>query len=113
MTQHQPRTATSAIRSALVLAFIALAAARSPAAERTGKLVGRVVDAESGAGISDAGVQVVGTTMGTSSGVDGRYTIANVPAGTITIQVRRIGYQPKTVTGLLLDAGQTLEQSVS
>src|SRR5215208_3602067 len=119
MTQHQPRTATSAIRSALVLAFIGLAAAapsaaaQSPAAERTGKLVGRVVDAESGAGISDAGVQVVGTTMGTSSGVDGRYTIANVPAGTITIQVRRIGYQPKTVTGLLLDAGQTLEQSVS
>jgi TonB-dependent receptor len=36
-----------------------------------------------------------------------------VPAGTVTLQVRILGYQPKSVTGLLLDAGGTLEQDIS
>jgi sugar/nucleoside kinase (ribokinase family) len=57
--------------------------------------------------------QVVGTTLGTMSGVDGRYVLPAIPAGTVTIQVRRIGYSPKTVTGILLDAGRTLEQNIT
>jgi len=79
----------------------------------TGRVVGRVIDATSGQGITDAGVSIVGTTMGTHSGVDGRFQIAAIPAGTVTIQVRRIGYAPKEVTGLLLAGGQTLEQNIS
>jgi hypothetical protein len=79
----------------------------------TGRIVGRVIDAATGQGIPDAGVQVVGTTKGVQSGVDGRFTLSNVDAGTITIQVRRVGYSPKTVTGLLLNGGQTLEQNVT
>lgn len=79
----------------------------------TGKITGRVVDAATGQGIPAAGVQVVGTTIGAQTGVDGRYTILRVPAGTVTLQVRRIGYGPKTVTGLQLPAGGTLEQDVA
>jgi len=79
----------------------------------TGRVVGRVIDATSGQGITDAGVSIVGTTLGTHSGVDGRFQITGIAAGTVTIQVRRIGYAPKEVTGLLLTAGQTLEQNVS
>lgn len=93
----------------LVLALPAVAGAQAPT---VGRLVGRIIDASSGAGLSDAGVQVVGTTLGTMSGVDGRFTIGNVPAGTVTIQVRRIGYAPKTITGLYLEGGRTLEQNV-
>src|SRR6187551_1838510 len=81
----------------------------APEAARTGRIVGRILDAATGQGLSDVGVQIVGTTLGTSSAIEGRYTVVNVPAGTVTIQVRRIGYAPKTVTGILLDAGQTLE----
>ena len=77
-----------------------------------GRIVGRIVDAASGTGIADAGVQVVGTTIGVRSGVDGRFTLASVPAGTVTLHVRRVGYAPKTVTGLWLDAGQSLDQSI-
>ena len=85
-------------------------AAQSPT---TGRIVGRVLDAENGAGLTDAGIQVVGTTIGTTSGVDGRFTINGVPAGTVTLTVRRIGYAPKTVTGLFLEGGKTFEQNVS
>ena len=120
MTELPPRTRTrfgaaAVLVSYLLIAPATLASQAAPAAEaaRVGKIVGRVIDTETGAGITEAGVQVVGTTLGASSGVDGRYAIANVPAGTITIQVRRIGFQPKTVTGLLLESGQTLVQDVS
>jgi outer membrane receptor for ferrienterochelin and colicin len=84
-----------------------------PAAARTGRIVGRIIDASTGQGLSDAGVQIVGTTLGTASAIEGRYTVPNVPAGTVTIQVRRLGYTPKTVTGILLDAGQILEQDIT
>lgn len=79
----------------------------------TGRVVGRVIDAASGAGLSDVGVQVVGTTLGSMTVVDGQFAIGNVPAGTVTLQVRRIGFAPKTVTGLFLEVGKTLEQNVS
>src|SRR5215211_4320098 len=89
---------------------------QQPSADRpaaTGRMVGRIVDASTGQGLTDVGVQIVGTTLGAMSGVEGRYVIASVPAGTITVQVRRLGYAPKTVTGILLSAGQTLEQNIT
>src|SRR5215475_7288547 len=96
-----------------VAAFVVSASVLSAQTIQTGRVVGRVIDATSGQGITDAGVSIVGTTLGTHSGVDGRFQIAGIAAGTVTIQVRRIGYAPKEVTGLLLTAGQTLEQNVS
>jgi outer membrane receptor protein involved in Fe transport len=78
-----------------------------------GRIVGRVLDAATGTGITDAGIQVVGTTLGTRSGVDGRFTLANVPRGTVTLHIRRIGYASKSVTGLMLDAGKALEQNIT
>lgn len=83
------------------------------AAPTTGRIVGRVLDAASGSGLAAAGIQVVGTTIGVQSGVDGRFTIVGVPAGTVTLTVRRIGYAPKTITGIFLEAGKTVEQDVT
>ena len=102
---------TSAGPSIALLALALLAPASLLAQAPTGRIVGRVLDA-SGHGVSDAGIQVVGTTLGVNSGVEGRYTLPNVPAGTVTLQVRLLGYQPKTVTGLLLSDGATLEQDL-
>lgn len=82
-------------------------------APTTGRITGRVVDAATGEGIPYAGIQIVGTTLANLSGVDGRFTISGVPSGTTTVYVRRIGYATKTVTGIMLDAGQTFEQNIS
>ena len=78
----------------------------------TGRIAGRVIDLNTGLGLSDVGVQVVGTTLGTMSGIDGRYAIAGVPAGTVTLHVRRLGYQPKTVTGILLRPAESVQQNL-
>jgi TonB-dependent receptor len=93
--------------------LLAQQAAPADGPARTGRIVGRVLDATTGQGLSDVGVQVVGTTLGTQTAVEGRYAVPNIPAGTVTIQVRRLGYAPKTVTGILVDVGQTLEQNIA
>ncbi|MFN8571147.1 MAG: TonB-dependent receptor plug domain-containing protein [Gemmatimonadaceae bacterium] len=106
------------IRRALlvVLGAIALAPASgtlgAQAAARTGRIVGRIIDVTTGQGISDVGLQVVGTTTGTVSGIDGRYTLPRVNAGSVTVQARRLGYTPKSITGLVVEAGKTLEQNI-
>ena len=79
----------------------------------TGRIVGRIVDRQSGLGIADVGVQVVGTTTGVMSGVDGRYSVSGIPAGTVSLHIRRIGYQPKTITALMLPANASIEQDVA
>jgi len=78
-----------------------------------GRIVGKVVDSRTGQGLTDVAIQVVGTTTGTSSGLEGRYGIARVTAGTVTLHIRRLGFAPKTVTGIMLDAGKTIEQDIS
>lgn len=79
----------------------------------TGRIVGRVLDIRTGEGIANVGVQVVGTTSGVQTGIDGRYVLPRVPSGTVTLHVRRLGYGPKTITGIDLRAGQTFEQDVT
>lgn len=77
-----------------------------------GRITGRVLDPQ-GAGMSDVGIQVVGTTTGTASGVDGRFTLNSVPAGTVTILARRIGFASKTITGIVVRDGGTTEQNIA
>jgi hypothetical protein len=62
-------------RAALMLvAAIPLLAQDVP----TGRIVGRVVDSQTGRGVADAGVQIVGTTLGTATSVDGQFSIAKI-----------------------------------
>ena len=104
------RHLTLAIAAAVVPASIVAA---QGAEVPVGRITGRIIDATTGQGVAAAGLQVVGTTIGTQSGVDGRYIIARVPAGTVTLQVRRIGYGPKTVTGIIVPANGALTQDIS
>jgi hypothetical protein len=105
------RHAMLAITVAVVPALSPSTAAAQDAA--VGKITGRIVDATTGQPIPAAQIQVVGTQFGTQSGVDGRYVLLRVPAGTITLQVRRIGYGAKTITGLMLAANGAIEQDIS
>ncbi|MFN5581618.1 carboxypeptidase regulatory-like domain-containing protein [Gemmatimonas sp.] len=104
---------TVAVVPAAVPSVVPVTAHAQAAAAATGKITGRIVDATTGQPIPAAQVQVVGTQFGAQSGVDGRYTLLRIPSGTITLQVRRIGYGPKSVTGLVLPANGALEQDIS
>lgn len=79
----------------------------------SGRIIGKVLDSRTGGGLTDVAIQVVGTTTGTSSGLEGRYVLGRVTAGTVTLHIRRLGFAPKTITGVMLDAGKTIEQDIS
>lgn len=60
----------------------------------TGTITGRVSEAKTGMPVPSAQVSVVGTALGRQTDDSGRYTIIGVPAGTRTVNVRRLGYDP-------------------
>src|SRR5258708_20544242 len=91
--------------------LVALAAAMAfaaPHAVRAQVSIGTVtgVVRSQGAPVEGAAVTVQGTTLGALTRTDGRYSIANVPAGAHTMRVMRLGFtmQEQRVT---VTAGQT------
>ena len=79
----------------------------------TGRIIGRVLDVRSGTPIVGASVRIAGTTIGSTTNIDGRFAMMQVRAGTTALHVRRIGYAAKVVTGLQVAAGQTVEQDIT
>ncbi len=82
-------------------------------AQATGRVIGRIVDAEQGAPIAGAQVEVLEAAVRAVSALDGRYTLAGVPIGPVSVRVRMIGFAPKTVTGVVVPAAGTVEQNIS
>lgn len=64
---------------------------------------GTITDAASGAAIADARVTVEGTRLQGITNARGFYRIANIPAGTVTLMVRRIGYKTLSTSVTLAD----------
>lgn len=101
-----PRTSAPGIRTFLTTcatALVALAMATPAFAQAgTGTVVGRITDNKTSAGVPSATVSIDGTSLSAISDDEGRYRIVQVPAGTRTVVVRRIGYasirQNTTVT---------------
>jgi TonB-linked SusC/RagA family outer membrane protein len=81
-----------------VLAALVLMA--SPLAAQQGTVRGSVVDSTSQRGIPGVSVTVSGSTRGAVTDDAGRFTLRNVPTGSVPIRAQRIGYalQERTVT---------------
>ncbi len=83
----------------------------SGAHAQTGSVSGRVTDGKN-EGIPGATVLIEGTTLGSSSNVDGTFSIQNVPSGAKTLVISFVGYntvrRPVTVV-----AGQNAEVAAS
>ncbi len=72
-------------------------------------VTGTVTDQETGGGLPGVAVIVKGTTVGTTTGVNGEYSI-NVPAGSNTLVFRFIGYNDVERT---IGAGNTVNVALS
>lgn len=86
-------TKTAALRLALVLAFVSLAAGSASAQSRT--VTGTVKD--SMGPVLAASVVVEGTTLGVSTDLNGKFRI-EVPASAKQLRVSFIGYDDSYVT---------------
>lgn len=58
----------------------------------TGKIVGMVIDEETGQPLIGANIILKGTIMGAAADITGRYMILNVPPGRYILIARMIGY---------------------
>src|SRR5215211_4868170 len=112
------RYARTVLWSALLVFPLERAAAQADfdngaSAARPGRITGRIVDSKTGSGITEATVLIDGSALAARSVIDGRFTIAQVPSGTVDLLIRRIGYTPKRVTGINIRAGEMIEENVS
>jgi TonB-linked SusC/RagA family outer membrane protein len=83
-----------------------LLAPRLASAQAVGAVSGVIVDQASQRPVADVQVSVAGSTRGTMTDAQGRYTIAAIPAGAQEIRARRVGYAPKSARVTIV-AGQS------
>ncbi|PPK85620.1 TonB-dependent receptor-like protein [Neolewinella xylanilytica] len=85
------------------------------------RITGTLVDAQSEMPLTGATVELVltGHSRGTTTDLDGRFTIPDVPPGRQTLRISYLGYQSQTIPNILITAGKdvsldvTLEESVT
>ncbi len=64
----------------------------------TGKIMGRIIDANTGEVLPGVNVVIIGTSMGGAANTSGKYFVINVPVGTYSLTATMIGYKPVTKT---------------
>jgi iron complex outermembrane recepter protein len=77
-----------------------------------GVLKGRVVDKSDGEGVVGASVVIPGTTIGTSTDLNGNFVLRNVPASAQKVSVSIVGYAPVTQV-VNVGEGQTATVNIS
>jgi outer membrane receptor protein involved in Fe transport len=96
----------------LVVFWPAPVSAQQPA-PASGRIVGRVLDSATGAGLPAVAIEIVGTSVDAVSGLNGRFIVNNVPAGRVTMRASLIGFGTRTVADIEVPAGATTEQNVA
>ncbi|MBN2103536.1 TonB-dependent receptor [bacterium] len=100
------KSLSTVIHSLILILIIGLCVSGTAFSQTTGKIVGTVVDVNTGDPLPGANVLVAGTNFGAAAGVDGYYTIINVPAGIHDVQVSVIGYKKVIQKDVLVSVDQ-------
>ncbi len=90
---------------AVSLAMLVMASHLSAAT--TGKIAGKVIDAQSGEPLPGANIIVVGANYGAAADGDGNYFIINMPPGRYDVEARMIGYASVKMTGVQVRTNAT------
>jgi outer membrane receptor for ferrienterochelin and colicin len=77
-------------------------------AGETGRVIGRIIDADTREALAGVNVIVEGTELGAATDEDGRYLITNVPPRRIDVTASYIGYEPQTYQDVLVIVDQTV-----
>jgi TonB-linked SusC/RagA family outer membrane protein len=98
----------TALAALVTIGTVPAAHAQTP----TGIVTGRVTDAASGSPLGNTNIRVVGSQLGGQTADDGSYTLRGLPAGAVSLQFGRIGYEAKTQP-VTVTAGQTTTLNVT
>jgi hypothetical protein len=102
----------------IAVSLIALAAAAPSMSaqeppQEPGRITGRVIDGGTGEGLSGVVVTVQPSGRSTLSGVDGRFVLSGVPAGTVSVKAQNLGFAEKTVTEVVVPADGVVEVNIA
>jgi TonB-dependent receptor len=75
-------------------------------AQTTGKIGGKVIDSKTSETLIGATVSIQGTTKGVATDVAGKYLLGGIAPGKHTIEIRYIGYQTKSISDVIVKAGE-------
>jgi hypothetical protein len=89
----------------LILIFTILSA--GTAFSQTGSIEGTVRDEKTKEYLYGTTVMIDGTTIGTTTDLDGKFKLTNVKPGTYTLKVSYISYSPKVIEKVKVEAGKT------
>lgn len=110
-TYHRTRAWPLQTRALLIaLMFIALPFGKALA---QGTIAGTVHDEETTESLIGVNVIVVGTSLGSATDLDGRFTISNLASGEYSVRVSYIGFATKLFTGIFVEDGQTTSLEVT
>ncbi len=90
----------------IVVALMLSLAWMGASAQLTGEIKGVVTDAKTGKPLQHVEVYIQHLKMGGVSDAGGHYTIKNVPAGKHTVEAKLLGYFPKPIEAVKVDAGK-------
>lgn len=105
MSSNLSRLSASRTFAALALALTTIAPAVLTA-QGTGRIRGRVTDADDKSALPSVQISVVGSNAGGVSNATGQYIINGVAAGPATLRVRRIGYTSTTQPVVVVANGE-------
>lgn len=80
-------------------------AGESTGAFMHGKIIGRVIDAETGDVLPSVNITVIDTKMGASTNFKGQFYILGVPVGKYSIRATSIGFAPVRITDVWVSSG--------
>ena len=114
MTDRATGRGTGATRTgAWCVLFLILLASAPVWGQSRGRVVGTVTDAATGEALPGVNVVVVGEGVGTATGADGDYSIANLQVGTYDVRATAVGFDTLTVTGVRVGPGLTTRVDVA
>ncbi|MEQ9103253.1 MAG: TonB-dependent receptor [Rhodothermales bacterium] len=99
--------------SALWIVLVLFMGVTQVQAQTTGKIAGRVTDAETGTSLPGVNIFIAGTTQGTATNFDGEYSIIGVSPGTYDVVASFVGFSQQTISGVQVNAGLTAEVNFS
>jgi len=74
-----------------------------------GKISGKICDTKTGDPLPGANIMIIGTSLGTSSDLEGDYFIANLPTGLYSVKATMMGYGAVTFTNVQVRPNRTTE----
>lgn len=74
---------------------------------QTGSVTGKLIDEISNEPLAFANIIIRGTTQGTTTDIDGKFTIENIEPGFIQLEISFLGYQSKVTQEINIISGRT------